>query len=74
LTTCIALLRDINVGKAKRLAMADLRALLQGLGYTDVATLLYCGNAVFRATKGTLAQHALVIRKAIAAQLQLDVW
>ena len=31
MTTYIALLRGINVGKAKRIAMADLRALLEDL-------------------------------------------
>jgi uncharacterized protein (DUF1697 family) len=36
----VALFRGINVGKAKRIAMADLRALLQKLGFTDVRTLL----------------------------------
>jgi uncharacterized protein (DUF1697 family) len=73
MTTCIALLRGINVGKAKRIAMADLRALLHGLGYTHVTTLLNSGNAVFRVVKGTPAHHAAEIRKAIATQLQLDV-
>ena len=42
-----ALLRGINVGKAKRVPMAELRALLAGLGYGDVQTLLNSGNAVF---------------------------
>ena len=28
----VALMRGINVGKAKRIAMADLRALAEGLG------------------------------------------
>jgi uncharacterized protein (DUF1697 family) len=41
------LLRGINVGRNNRIAMADLRELLTGLGYTDVATLLQSGNAVF---------------------------
>ena len=45
----VALFRGINVGKAKRIAMADLRALLGKLGYTDVQTLLNSGNAVFTA-------------------------
>lgn len=45
----IALLRGINVGRAKRVAMADLRALLEDLGYTDVRTLLNSGNVVFTA-------------------------
>ena len=46
---CVALLRGINVGKAKRIAMADLRALVADLGYGDVSTLLNSGNVVFTA-------------------------
>jgi len=46
---CIALLRGINVGKAKRIAMADLRGLLEGLGHSQVKTLLNSGNIVFEA-------------------------
>ena len=42
----IALLRGINVGKAKRVKMADLRAVLEGAGFTDVRTLLQSGNVV----------------------------
>jgi uncharacterized protein (DUF1697 family) len=45
----VALLRGINVGKAKRIAMADLRALVEDLGYTGVRTLLNSGNVVFTA-------------------------
>lgn len=47
----VALLRGVNVGKAKRVPMAELRALLAGLGHTGVATLLNSGNAVFSAAK-----------------------
>ena len=43
----VALIRGINVGKAKRVAMADLRALVEGLGYSNVRTLLNSGNIVF---------------------------
>jgi len=49
LIPCIALLRGINVGKAKRIAMADLRGLLESLGHRQVKTLLNSGNAVFQA-------------------------
>ena len=48
----IVLLRGVNVGKAKRVPMAEFRKLLEGLGYTNVATLLNSGNAVFRAPAG----------------------
>lgn len=43
----VALLRGINVGRNKRIAMADLRALLTNLGYSDVQTCLQSGNAIF---------------------------
>lgn len=43
----VALLRGINVGKTKRVAMADLRALLEKLGFTSVKTLLNSGNVVY---------------------------
>lgn len=46
-TDWVALLRGINVGTAKRIAMADLREVFTGLGYVDVATLLVSGNVVF---------------------------
>lgn len=65
----VALFRGINVGKAKRIAMADLRELLGKLGYTGVATLLNSGNAVFTAPAG---KHADRIRAAVAARLGVD--
>ena len=43
----IALLRGINLGSKRRVAMADLRALLEELGYADVRTVLASGNAIF---------------------------
>src|SRR4030095_5352330 len=45
--THIALLRGINVGGRNRVAMADLRKVVLGLGYTDVATYIQSGNVVF---------------------------
>jgi uncharacterized protein (DUF1697 family) len=48
-TTYVGLLRGINVGKAKRIAMADLRAIVEQAGYTKVRTLLNSGNVVFTA-------------------------
>ena len=49
--TRVALLRGINVGKAKRIAMADLRRMFEDLGYQDVRTLLNSGNVVFTAPR-----------------------
>lgn len=52
MTTYAALLRGINVGGGKKVPMADLRALLTGLGYEAVATYLQSGNAVFASGTG----------------------
>lgn len=64
----IALLRGINVGKAKRVAMADLRALCEGLGYGGVTTLLNSGNVIFSAPRAD-ATAAAKIQKGIASQI-----
>lgn len=47
LSTYFALLRAVNVGGTKKLAMADLRALASDLGLTDVRTVIATGNLVF---------------------------
>jgi uncharacterized protein (DUF1697 family) len=67
------LLRGVNVGKTKRIAMSDLRALLEGLGHSNVRTLLNSGNAVFSAARGTSAAHAAAIRREIGRKLGFDV-
>ncbi len=68
-TRCVALLRGINVGRAKRIAMADLRELLTGLGCTDVRTLLNSGNAVYSAPDSAPGRHAAPIQAALAERL-----
>jgi uncharacterized protein (DUF1697 family) len=68
----IALLRGINVGKAKRVAMADLRALMEELGYTNVRTLLNSGNAVFDAKAGSPANHAARLKAALLDKTGVD--
>jgi uncharacterized protein (DUF1697 family) len=64
-----ALLRGINVGRAKRVAMADLRALIEKLGYREVRTLLNSGNVVFGAPATVLGDHAGRIEEGIARTL-----
>ena len=65
----VALLRGINVGRAKRVAMADLRALVEGLGYRDVRTLLNSGNVVFGAPARARGDAARRIEEALARTL-----
>jgi len=68
----VALFRGINVGKAKRIAMADLRDLLAGLGYRDVSTLLNSGNALFSAPAAPAHRIAVRIHAAVAGQLGVE--
>lgn len=61
----VGLIRGINVGKAKRVAMADLRALVAELGYGDVSTLLNSGNVIFTAPGTPPDQSARRIEDAL---------
>jgi uncharacterized protein (DUF1697 family) len=46
MTTYVALLRGINLGKNKRIKMGDLREALSAAGFDDPRTLLQSGNVV----------------------------
>jgi uncharacterized protein (DUF1697 family) len=72
----IALLRGINVGRAKRVAMADLRKLVADLGYADVRSLLNSGNVVFSAARlpapaaaAAAIEEALVLKLGVASRV-----
>jgi uncharacterized protein (DUF1697 family) len=49
MTMRVALLRGVNVGGNKKISMAELKAMIEALGFTEVKTLLQSGNVVFRA-------------------------
>jgi uncharacterized protein (DUF1697 family) len=65
----VALIRGINVGRAKRVAMAELRSLVEKLGYGNVRTLLNSGNIVFTTPRAAPGDAAARIEKALAAEL-----
>lgn len=69
MTTYVALLRGINVGRAKRVGMAELRGLLADLGYTDVQSLLNSGNLIFDARTAKPAAIAKKIETALPVRL-----
>lgn len=68
----LALLRGINVGGVQ-IAMADLRELMQGLGYENVRTHLRSGNVIFEANREAPDKAASRIEDAIGEQLKLKV-
>jgi uncharacterized protein (DUF1697 family) len=53
MTIQIALLRGINVGGHKAVAMSDLRDLLAGLGFDGARSVLQSGNLLFRCSTQT---------------------
>lgn len=65
----VALIRGINVGRAKRVAMADLRTLLSRLGCGDVCTILNSGNVVFSGKREPPNRIGTRIEQAMSEQL-----
>lgn len=72
MTTYVALLCAVNVGGTGKLPMAELRALLEGLGYKNVETYIQSGNAVFDA-KGTAAAVTRAVTAALAQHIGAPV-
>lgn len=68
----IVLIRGINVGGHKKIAMADLRALLESLGLADVKSLLQSGNLVFRSGRRTCAEVEQLLEVEAAKRLAVD--
>jgi uncharacterized protein (DUF1697 family) len=68
----VAFMRGINVGTAKRVAMADLRALAEELGLTEVATVLNSGNLIFDSKVRDANKLAVSLRAAIHAKCKVD--
>ena len=60
-----ALLRGINIGPNKRIAMGDLRVIVESLGHTDVETYLQSGNVVF-----TPKRHVKDVGSALSAAIR----
>lgn len=69
----VALLRGVNVGRANRVPMLELRRLLEDLGCTEVVTLLNSGNVVFRCPKTSSIKVAAQVAASIAARLNVTV-
>lgn len=70
--THVALLRGINVGRANRIAMADLRAVIADLGHEEVTTYLQSGNLLFTPSQG-IAASALAAELGTAIKQKLAV-
>lgn len=68
-----ALLRGINIGPHKRIAMPALRAIVESLGHTEVETYLQSGNVVFSPAADAPDDLAAQLEEAIADATGHDV-
>jgi uncharacterized protein (DUF1697 family) len=71
--TYIALLRGINLGPRNKIAMADLRALLEELGHGSVRTHILSGNAIFTTSRRNTPRLQLEIERAIKRRFGFDI-
>jgi uncharacterized protein (DUF1697 family) len=69
----ILLLRAVNLGATNKLPMKDLKAVLEGLGHTEVQTYLNSGNATFESPKRSAKQLADDVEAALRRDLALNV-
>lgn len=64
----IALLRAVNVSARNMVGMADLKALLEGLGLRDVRTLLQSGNVIFTSDNRSAARLERTLEESAEAR------
>ena len=69
--TFLVLLRGINVGGKNKVAMAELKKCLEGLGFLDVSTYIVSGNVVL-ASDRKADEIAAQIEAALPKAFQLD--
>jgi uncharacterized protein (DUF1697 family) len=72
MTAYVALLRGVNVGGNKTIAMSDLRDIATSLGFKDVRTLLQSGNLVFSTNSTSPARLETLLKDAVAKKTRLD--
>jgi uncharacterized protein (DUF1697 family) len=71
--TYIALLRGINVGGHRKLPMADLRTLLEGLKFKNSSTYIQSGNVVFQSEEIDSILLESKLEQAIEKQFGFEV-
>lgn len=73
MTRFVVLLRGVNVGKNKRVPMAEFRDLLLELGCTSAKTLLNSGNAVVDSKHRSSSSLASAVAEALVEHFGFEV-
>jgi uncharacterized protein (DUF1697 family) len=68
----LILLRGVNVGGHRKLPMAELRTIAEGLGHTGVRSYIQSGNLVFDRAVDDLAQVAADLEQALREAAGVD--
>jgi uncharacterized protein (DUF1697 family) len=71
--TYIAILRGINVSDQKKIKMADLRALLDEIGFKEVQTYIQSGNIVFQYPETSESDLEKIIEEKIQSHYDFHV-
>jgi len=69
----LSLLRGINVGRHKKIKMAELRELYQSMGLTNVQSYIQSGNVVFCAPEQNAQELSSLIQTAIYKKYGFEV-
>ena len=73
MATHVALLRGINLGGRNKVAMADLREVVTGLGHADVSTYIQSGNVLFSAGPHADTADTAALAAALAAAITANL-
>ncbi len=67
--TFIGVLRAINLGSHNKIAMSDLRAMLEKIGFEDPKTLILSGNVVFKSSSSSAGKVEKMLEAASTKHL-----
>lgn len=71
MTTHVGLLRAVNLAGVNKVAMSELRDMLDALGMEDARTLLNSGNVVFRSGVASTDKLEALLERAAAKRLKV---
>jgi uncharacterized protein (DUF1697 family) len=69
MTTYVGVLRAINLGSHNKIAMSDLRAMLEKMGFEDPRTLILSGNIVFKSASSSCDRVEKLLEEASTKHL-----
>ena len=73
MTRYVALLRGINVGGNKKVAMSKLKALFESLGFTNVSTYINSGNVIFQSSEADFSKIEPALKKGFGFDIAVVV-